>query len=55
MDITQMDQWYGAVGAIICGAGARNLGVVIGVAGAAGVSVVVAACFVMLLDAFSSS
>ncbi len=55
MDTTSMDHWYGAVGAIICGAGARNMGTVVGTAGAAGAAVVVAACFVMLLDAFSSS
>ena len=54
MDTISIDHWYGAVGAIICGAGARNIGTVIGVAGVAGVSVVVAACFVMMLDAFSA-
>ena len=54
MDGTQMDQWWGAAAGIACGLGVRNVGAVIGIGGVAGVSVVVGACFIMLIDALGS-
>ena len=53
MDTTQMDAWYGAVGAIGCGLGVRYFPAVVGTAGAAGVAVVVGCCLLLMLDALS--
>lgn len=53
MDIFDVNSWWGIAAAAACGFGFRHLGAVIGGAGAAGVAVVVGACFIMLLDAAS--
>ena len=44
----------GVAAGIACGLGARYIGGVIAVGGAAGAAVVVGACLIMLIDAFST-
>lgn len=51
MELIDPNQWWGVAAGIACGYGLRNIGAVIGFAGVAGVSVVVGACFIMLMDA----
>jgi hypothetical protein len=53
MESTDLNAWWGVAAGIACGLGARNIGTVVGTAGAAGAAVVVGACLIMLLDAFS--
>ena len=53
MESTQMDQWWGVAAGIACGLGCRYMGAVVETAGAAGAAVVVGACLIMMLDAFS--
>jgi len=54
MDAMELERWWGALAAVACGAGFRNMGAVIGASGVAGVSVVIGACLIMLMDAMSS-
>lgn len=54
MEATNLNQWWGVAAGIACGLGTRYIGGVIGAGGAAGVAVVVGACFIMLIDACSS-
>lgn len=54
METTPMDQWWGVAAGIACGLGFRYMPAVIATGGAAGVAVVVGACFIMLIDAFSA-
>ena len=52
MDTTQMDSWYGAVGAIGCGVGLRY-GPAVLEGGPPIIAVVVGCCLLMMLDALS--
>ena len=52
MDTTQMDSWYGAVGAIGCGMGIRY-GPAVLEGGPPVIAVVVGCCLLMMLDALS--
>lgn len=52
MDTTQMNAWYGAIGAIGCGLGMRN-GPAVLEAGAPAIAVVIGCCLLMMVDALS--
>ena len=52
MDSTQMNAWYGGIGAIGCGLGVRYAPAVME-GGPAVIAVVVGCCLLMMLDAMS--